>query len=153
MSMANDLRPRPRTSVSSAPLSADLRLAVLRLARRIRSEKNSEDMTDSQFSVLCALRGGRTLTLGELSAHEGVQPPSMTRTVNGLCEAGLVERGVDPGDGRRTLIALTARGDHEVVETRRRRDAWLSRRLAALDREDRQLLARASQILRELAAS
>jgi hypothetical protein len=50
-------------------------------------------------------------------------------------------------------VSLTAEGRGEVKETRRRRDAWLARRLAELEPEERRLLAEASGILRRIADS
>jgi DNA-binding MarR family transcriptional regulator len=51
------------------------------------------------------------------------------------------------------LVAVTEAGAATVRETRRRRDAWLTRRLAALTPEERDVLARATQILRRIADS
>jgi DNA-binding MarR family transcriptional regulator len=50
------------------------------------------------------------------------------------------------------LVSTTEAGDTVVRETRRRRDAWLAKRLAALSAEDRATLAAASTILRGLAS-
>jgi hypothetical protein len=50
------------------------------------------------------------------------------------------------------LVAITAAGTTEVRETRRRRDAWLAVRLADLTVEERQILARAAEILLRVVA-
>jgi DNA-binding MarR family transcriptional regulator len=76
----------------------------------------------------------------------------MTRTVNALAEAGLVTRADHPEDGRQVLVAITEAGANEVRETRRRRDAWLAKRLADLPPEDRATLARAAEILMQVVA-
>ena len=44
-------------------------------------------------------------------------------------------------------MSLSEQGAREVVETQRRRDAWLARRLAELEPAERDVLARAAQIL------
>jgi len=56
-------------------------------------------------------------------------------------------------DRRQVLIAVTETGATTVRETRRRRDAWLARRLAALTPDERAVLARATEILRRIADS
>jgi DNA-binding MarR family transcriptional regulator len=152
----------PGTSASSqpstaarcrpAPLAADLRVAVMRSARRIRAEKSSEAISDAQYSVLAVLESRGPMTPRELAASEHVQPPSMTRTVNALEEAGLVSRTAHPDDGRQVLVAITEDGAREVRETRRRRDAWLARRLAELSAPERETLARAAEILLRMVA-
>ncbi len=103
------------------------------------------------MSVLAYLvrRGDRTV--GELAAFEGVQPPSMTRTVTLLEEAGYVVRRPHETDGRAVVVQVTARGREAVLADRDRRDAWLDMRLNTLTDEDRALLHRASALLHQLA--
>ncbi|UER55173.1 MarR family transcriptional regulator [Kineosporiaceae bacterium SCSIO 59966] len=135
-----------------APLAADLRVALMRSVRRLRQEKSSEAISDGQYAVLSVLDKHGPMTPRELAAHENVQPPSMTRTLNALVDAGLVERTDHPDDGRQVLISISEAGAREVAETRKRRDAWLTRRLAELSAEDREVLARAALVLREVVA-
>ena len=133
-----------------APLAADLRVALMRAVRRIRQEKSSDAISSGQYAVLAVLEKEGPSTPRELADHENVQPPSMTRTVNALVEAGLATRTAHPDDGRQVLVAVTDAGAREVRETRRRRDAWLAQRLAALTPEEREVLARAAEILRKV---
>jgi len=81
-----------------------------------------------------------------------MRPPSMTRTVNALDDLGLVRKSEHPTDGRQVLVAVTEAGVAELRETRRRRDAWLTRRLSALTAEERAVLAASSELLRRIAA-
>lgn len=134
-------------------LAGDLRVALVRSVRRLRLERSSDDITDGQYSVLAALSTLGPLTPGDLAERDHVQPPSMTRTVARLVEAGLVSRGEHPTDRRQVLVTITEAGEREVRETRRRRDAWLSQRLAELTPEERATLARATDILRRIAAA
>ena len=131
----------------------ELRLTIQRLARRIRSMQADEAITEGQRSALFALSNVGAQTLGSLSEHERVTPPSMNRTVNALVEAGLVTRVVSPDDGRKVVLDLSDAGRSFVAETRRRRDAWFTKRLAALTPAQRAIIAEAAPILRELADS
>jgi DNA-binding MarR family transcriptional regulator len=88
----------------------------------------------------------------ELAAVEKVSAPSMTRTVNGLVEAGLVARADDPTDGRQVILSLTPEGRATIRDTRRRRDQWLAVRLERLSDDERRLLAEASELLERMAA-
>jgi len=133
--------------------AADLRVSLLRVARRLRAEKSDHELSDSQFSVLAALDRQGPLTPRALAEFERVQPPSMTRTLAGLLERGLVDRTEDPADRRQAIVRLAEPGALAVKQTRLRRTAWLARRLADLDPKERAVLAEASEILRRIADS
>ncbi len=92
------------------------------------------------------------MTPGALAASEHVKPPWMPRTVNSLVDLGLVVKTGHPTDGRQVTVALSPAGEAEVRETRRRRDAWLTRELATLTTEERIVLVRAAELLRRIAA-
>jgi DNA-binding MarR family transcriptional regulator len=131
----------------------DLRIAIMRLGRRMRLERADGTVTDGQLSVLFALRKEGPQSLGSLSEHEGVTPPSMNRTVNALVEAGYVTRETATDDARKVDIAITDAGVAIVTETKRRRVAWFSQRIARLSARERAALETAADILRELADS
>ncbi|MBC7594778.1 MAG: MarR family transcriptional regulator, partial [Kineosporiaceae bacterium] len=119
--------------------SQNLAQSVVRLSRRLRQERQSE-LTANQMSVLGALRTKGPLTPGAIAAHEHVQPPSMTRTINCLDEAGLVTRGQHPDDGRQVIVTISAKGEDVPATERARRDQWLARRIAELSTDDRKVL-------------
>jgi len=139
--------------VSTHDLSSVLRIAVARLSRRLRAEKEDDELSDSQTATLGYLVREGSGTIGRLSEFERVKPPSMNRTVNRLEAAGYVERTSDAADGRKVIVVPTDRGVQLVAETRRRRDAWLHQRLESLSLEQRETLASAAKIMRELADS
>jgi len=132
-------------------LAHTLRQTVLRLARRVRAERADSAMSDGKLSVLFVLMNEGAQTLGSLAESERVTPPSMNRTINALVEQGFVTRESDATDGRKVVIDISDAGRRLVKETRRRRDAWFSSRLAALSPEERDLLEAAAPVLRRLA--
>ena len=138
---------------SASALAGELRIAVGRASRRIRAERGEAGLTDPQFTVLAWLTKDGPLTPGQLAERERIQPPSMTRTVNGLVELGLVAKSEHPTDGRQVVVTLTDAGVAEVNETRRRRDAWLAERLSKMTKDERTLLADAAELLRRIASS
>jgi DNA-binding MarR family transcriptional regulator len=149
-SSASSAAPSARTS--EAELASRLRLVVARLARRLRRETEG-DVSPSQISALSSIARLGPLTLGELSAAEGVRPPTMTRVVGSLEEAGLVSRTVDPADRRVAHVAVTSDGQRWLDRNRGRKDAFLASRLGALPPDDRATLARAVELLEGLAES
>jgi DNA-binding MarR family transcriptional regulator len=131
-------------------LTSDLRMACMRISRRVRFESQAP-VAPHQFSVLARLEDGPR-TPKELADIERVSAPSMSRTVAGLVDAGLVDRADDPTDGRQVILSLTPEGRRTIRDTRRRRDQWLAVRLERLSDEERALMAEATALLERLAA-
>ena len=131
-------------------LTSDLRIACMRIARRVRFESDSA-VAPHQFSVLVRLDEGPR-TPKELAAIEKVSAPSMSRTVNALVDLGLVARADDPTDGRQVILSLTPAGLATIKETRRKRHQWFATRLEALTDEERALLVEATALLERVAA-
>ena len=141
------------TLARETDLAGELRLGTMRLARRLRVECASDDLTLSQLAVLGSLEIHGESTVGELANLERVKPPSMTRIVNSLVEAGLVVRRPHDIDGRQVIVDLTDGARALLIENRRRRTAWLALRIAELTDDDRELLRRVAPLLDRLASS
>jgi DNA-binding MarR family transcriptional regulator len=131
--------------------ATDLRIAVNRLSRTLRAQKADSSVTDAQFSALARLHRDGAMTLADLSRQDGVTPPSMTKTIGVLVDRGLVSKDGHSDDRRKVLLGATPAGAAFVEETRRRRDGWLTPRLAALTADERTTLADATEIMRRLA--
>ena len=138
-----------RTPQQLTRMATDLRLACMRISRRVRYE-SSHDVAPHQFSVMCRLEEAPR-TPGELAEIERVAKPSMTRTVNARVERGLVRRQDDPLDRRSVILSLTDDGRRTLAAIRRKRDAWMASRVAKLTPEEQDVLARATDILTKVA--
>src|SRR4051812_10744715 len=137
--------------ISESELASRLRLSVTRLARRLRQQASAEaELSPSQVATLSSVERLGPIPLGDLAAVERVQPPTMTRIVAGLEEAGLVSRHVDEKDRRIARVQATVAGRKFLERTRNRKDAYLSARIRTLDSEDRAVLARANTLLEHL---
>lgn len=135
------------------PSAHELQVAVMRLARRLRAERGDHGLTLTQLAVLATLSRHGQMSPSDLAAHERVQPPSMTRTINGLVDLGLVERSPDPDDGRQVRVDLTDEGRTLLAQDRAQREEWLSRQMADLTPEERATMEKAASILDRLASS
>ena len=136
---------------TDAGLSSALRVSVMRLARRLRNERDaSDDLSANHLAVLGTLSRHGTMTIGELAGLEKVQPPSMTRTVTSLCDKGLVQRRPHEVDRRVVVVSLTEAAQGVITESRRRKEAWLNHRLRELTAAERQILRDAAPILERL---
>ncbi len=139
--------------VADAALASSLRISAMRLARRLRLERDGDDLTFNQMAAIGTLNRLGALTIGDLAAAEKVKPPSMTRTVGCLEDLGLVRRRPHDTDGRQVVVELTEAAHDVLDRDRRRRDAWLTQRLDALDADERELLRRVAPLLDRLANS
>src|SRR5229473_2111765 len=72
-----------------------LHSAAIHLLRRLRRQDDASGLTAPRLSALSVIVFSGPLTLGALATAEQVRPPTMTRLVAALEEAGLVVR--EPG--------------------------------------------------------
>src|SRR4051794_36743437 len=96
-------------------LANQLRISVMRLARRMRYERSDDTMSLNQLAVMGTLERHGRMTIGDLAAHEKVRPPSMTRTVGCLEESGHVRRVPHETDRRQVMVEITEMGHEQVL--------------------------------------
>jgi DNA-binding MarR family transcriptional regulator len=130
-------------------LVESLRLAVGRLARRLR-QQNEGEITASQFFALSSIAHYGPITLGKLASVERLRPPSVTRMVAFLEESGLVRRHPDPDDRRVSRVEVTDLGRDLIERSRTRKDAYLATRLATLSPNELAVLREATPVLERL---
>ena len=141
-----------RPTLDAAALAHELRIAVMRFSRRLRSQRVDTSVTLTHLSAMSTLRRHGAMSAGELAAQERVQPPSMTRVVGALEAMELVTRTPHPTDRRQVVIELTPAA-HELLEAEARaREAWLFGRLEQLSPQEREILQQAATIMDKLAA-
>lgn len=138
------------TGRPTADLADRLHSAAIHLLRRLRREDDASGLPAPQLSALSVIVFGGPVTLGQLATAEQVRPPTITKLVANLEDAGLVEREPDPVDGRITRVKATARGTKLLHEGRQRRVASLNASLAQLPAKERMLVARALPILEKV---
>ncbi|WP_205857247.1 MarR family winged helix-turn-helix transcriptional regulator [Phytoactinopolyspora endophytica] len=141
---------QPRTQAS---LASSLRIAIGRLNRRLRNEREDDSLTLNQLSALGVLERLGPTPVGELAAHERVRPPSMTRIISNLEELGLVVREPHPVDRRLAVVRITEAGLGRTAADRKRRNAWLANQLRGLTPEERKQLREVLPILEKLTRS
>ena len=126
-----------------------LRIAVNRLQRRLRQESLG-GLSPAQASALGSVSRHGSPTLGELAAIEQVQPPTMTRIVASLAEAGMVTRVADTNDRRSARARITPAGERALERMRTRKNAFLLRRLDELSPDEQRHAAELVALLEHL---
>jgi DNA-binding MarR family transcriptional regulator len=137
------------TQLSPAELAPRLRLAIMRLGRRLR-QQGEGPATPSQVSALHTIEKLEPVTLTDLAAAERVQPPSMTRIVAALEENGWAGREVDAADRRFARLRLTAEGRKLIERGRARRTAYLVSKLRKLPPDELAVVERALPLIEQM---
>jgi DNA-binding MarR family transcriptional regulator len=126
-----------------------LRLAIVRTARRMRQEAGT-DISPTLTAALGTIDRHGPLTPSELADVERIKRPTATRIAAALERDGLIVRAPDPSDGRASLLSISPRGRDLMRRLRKRKNAYLSRRLRDLDDADVEALDRAAEVLERM---
>jgi DNA-binding MarR family transcriptional regulator len=140
-----------RGSESPARTADRLHSAAIHLLRRVRRQDEASGLSAPRLSALSVVVFNGPLTLGALAAAEQVRPPTMTRLVEALDEAGLVAREPGTTDRREVLVRATPEGKRLIDEGRTRRVSSLAAQLANLPVAELATLREAADILDRLA--
>jgi DNA-binding MarR family transcriptional regulator len=141
--------PAQPLQMTNEEVAGRLRRAVNRLQRRLRQESLG-GLSPAQASALGSVARNGSPTLGELAALEQVQPPTMTRIVANLAEAGMVTREADPNDRRSARVRITSAGERALQQMRTRKNAFLLRRLDELTADEQQHAEELVELLEHL---
>ena len=136
-------------TIDTTELASRLRLGVTRLARKLRREAEP-GITQSQLSGLATIERHGPMTIGELSGAEQVQPPTMTKIAAALVDAGLVARETDPDDRRIAWLRATPEGARLLQRSRKRKEAYLAKRMRSLEPRQLAVLEEATEILEQI---
>ena len=128
-----------------------LRVAIARLARRLRSTASAGSLTPTQVSVLFTVVRQGPLALSELGELESLHPTMLSRVVGALADAGLLVRNPDSADRRAAQVSASAAGRRLRERIHAERTAALGSALARLEPASREAVAAALGGLEELA--
>jgi DNA-binding MarR family transcriptional regulator len=118
--------------------------AAIHLLRHVAREDPHAGITAARLSALSVIVFAGPLGLTELAAAQQVRPPTMTRIVNALEAAGLVEKR---RHGRTVTLTATAAGRASLEDARARRLAVLADRLRRLDPGEVATVADAAELI------
>lgn len=136
-----------------ATIADRLHSAAIHVLRRLRVEDKAIGLSGPRASALSVIVFRGPVTMSALAEAEQVRPPTITRLVAGLERRGLVRRVSDARDGRVQLVEATAAGRRLLNRGRARRVARLAQGVAQLTTDDQEVLARAAELMENLAAT
>jgi DNA-binding MarR family transcriptional regulator len=130
-------------------LAADL-VAVVARINRLANQRVRTRLPDARARLLSAIKEHGPARVSDLAAFDYCSQPTMSTQVRLLVDAGLVSRTTDSADARAALINITAEGRSVLAQVGADRDGVIDQRLARLDDANRQTLAEAVRIMRDL---
>lgn len=142
--------PRVRHDVNTPALADRLHSLAIHLLRRIRRGDEDVGLSAPRLSALSVVVYRGPISLTELARAESVTAPTMTRLVNALAQAGLVEKRQDRGDNRVVLLRATSAGKRTLEAARAKRLAALQAILTQLGPDAQAAVERAVELLEPL---
>jgi DNA-binding MarR family transcriptional regulator len=138
------------TILQPVGVANELRPTLLKLARALRREAHLHGVTAAQAALLGAVDAYPDYGVKELAAREGISPPAITRNLDRLEEAGLIDRSRSTSDARRITLAVTPKGRTTLRSIRSQRTALLVSMLAELSPDELEQVAEANEALKRI---
>jgi DNA-binding MarR family transcriptional regulator len=136
----------PRPVDADEPVEPTLAELVTAVAGRLRSAWRDGlapyGLSPHQGRALLVVALAPGLRPTDLAARLRIAPRSVTEVVDGLVDAGLLERTPDPQDRRAVLLTLTTQGHDQVSAIQASRQAVAGTLFDALSDADREQLRR-----------
>jgi DNA-binding MarR family transcriptional regulator len=142
----------PPSPTTETALAAELLSVVARL-NRLATQRVRMPLPYAQARLLSAIDDQGAARISDLAALDHCSQPTMTTQVRRLEDAGLVSRTSDPADARAVLISITPEGTAALARVRADRGAVIDPYLERLDESDRQTLAEAVRVMRDILVS
>lgn len=96
--------------MSTPDLALLLEQAQRRVSRALDRALGEVGASAEQWRVLARLSDEAGRPIGELAQDLSMNPPTMTKLIDRMVAAGLVQRIVDAEDNRRVLVVITDTG-------------------------------------------
>lgn len=138
------------SDLGRAALADRLHSLAIHLLRRVKRGDEVAGLSAPRLSALSVVIYRGPISVSELAHAEGVTAPTMTRLVQALVKAELVDRSADATDNRVVLLRATPAGRRTLDLARARRLAALEELLERLDTDDMALVERAVSTLEPL---
>ena len=125
---------------------------VLRLSRRLRSERPASTVSLSALSLLSTLHRSGPMPAARLAQAERLQPQSLSRLIAQLDREGLIKRRPGKEDRRTLILEITEAGRRALSHDITARRVWLEGAMRkVLVPGEREMLAHAAVAMLRLA--
>ena len=136
-------------------LTSELARVLSRIGRGLRyhtrAAREALDITQSEGELLRLLDRRPGIRVHDAASELGIASNSVSTLVKQLAREGLLERTVDPQDGRAACLRLTPSASEWVTQLGNAREQTIDHALATLDDTDREQLEAAIPAMKRLA--
>jgi DNA-binding MarR family transcriptional regulator len=127
-------------------------VGLVRFGRAVRSRSGDwghavRDLTRADIVTLGVVERGGSTRPGQIAVTLGVDPSVVSRQLATLDRLDLIERSIDPLDGRAELIGISSHGREQLQQARAAMCAALAARLTDWDLAD---ISRATAVVEDL---
>jgi DNA-binding MarR family transcriptional regulator len=133
--------------VAVRALRRDLRVLEREVGLSLAADTDCCGVTAAQCHLLLEVEQRGRSSATELSAALALDKSTLSRTVDGLCRAGLLRRDTDPSSRRQQVLSLTRKGTARVASINATCDATYTRLLDFVPANRRAMLARSVALL------
>ena len=136
-------------------LTSELAKVLSRIGRGLRyhtrAAREALDITQSEAELLRLLDRRPGIRVHDAATELGIASNSVSTLVKQLAREGLLERTVDPQDGRAACLRLTSSASEWVTQLGNAREQTIDHALASLDQNDLEQLEAALPAMKRLA--
>jgi DNA-binding MarR family transcriptional regulator len=137
------------TAVSIRDFRANLRVLEREVELSMTSEAGCCGVTFAQCHLLLEVERRGTTNVTELAAALELDKSTLSRTVDGACRAGLMNRSVDPSSRRQQVLSLTPKGKEMATTINRLCDASYTRLFDFIPADRRLMVVQSVALLAE----
>lgn len=130
-------------------LRKDLRLLEREIELTLSSQTGCCGVTVAQCHLLLEVEQQGRTSVTELAGQFELDKSTLSRSVDGLCRAGLLHRETDPGSRRQQVIGLTAEGRKKAASINGLCDSFYTRLLESIPEKKRRALMESVALLGE----
>jgi DNA-binding MarR family transcriptional regulator len=145
----------PSPPPAAGTLTSELARVLSRIGRGLRyhtrAAREALDITQSEGELLRLLDRRPGIRVHDAATELGIASNSVSTLVKQLARAGLLERTVDPQDGRAACLRLTPSASEWVTQLGSAREQTIDHALGSLDQTDREQLEAALPAMKRLA--
>jgi DNA-binding MarR family transcriptional regulator len=116
----------------------DLRRFERLVASQLKGSSCCSGVTLAQCHVLLEIEARASLSLSELAQALSLDKSTLSRTVDGMVNIGLVERSPHPKDRRSTQLSLTSQGQSTSIRINADNDRLFNKVLERIESDGRQ---------------
>jgi MarR family transcriptional regulator for hemolysin len=137
----------------SFPVERDFAFLINDVARMLRTfadyKARQVGLTRAQWAVLFRLERAEGLKQSELAEMLDIQPITLTRLIDRLCDNGLIERRSDPADRRAKRLFLTPAARPVIEQLNDLTNDLMTTTLAGLDRSTVEAIVKELAVVKE----